>query len=171
MSQQRTIIVEDYNPEWVLWFTQISDHIQAEITPLAVRIEHVGSTSVPGLAAKPIIDVDIVLPSINLLPQLIGQLATLGYTHEGDLGINGREAFRQPSNGLPPHHLYACVFGTGALADHMDLRDYLRSHPEAATEYGNLKKQLSVQYPHDIDLYIAGKTPFITRCLRLARKQ
>ncbi len=114
---------------------------------------------------------DIVLPSIELLPEVITRLSALGYSHEGDLGITGREAFRQPLNGLPAHHLYACVAGAGALADHIDLRDYLRSHREAVIEYGELKKQLAALYPHDIDLYIAGKTPFITRCLRLARRQ
>lgn len=170
MSGIRTIIVEDYHPRWVEWFKLIKEHIQAGIEPLAVLIEHVGSTSVPGLAAKPIIDLDIVLPSIDLLPELIGKLAVLGYTHEGDLGITGREAFRQPPNDLPPHHLYACAQDAAALADHIDLRNYLRSHPDSAIEYGELKKKLAAQYPHDIEEYIAAKSPLITRCLYLARR-
>lgn len=170
MSGIRTIIVEDYHPEWAEWFRLIKEHVQAGIEPLAVLIEHVGSTSVPGLAAKPIIDLDIVLPSIDLLPELIGKLAVLGYTHEGDLGITGREAFRQPPNDLPPHHLYACAQDAAALADHIDLRNYLRSHPDAAIEYGELKKKLVTQYPININDYLDGKAPLIEQYLAKARK-
>ncbi len=170
MNKQRTIIVEDYNPAWADWFLQIKEYIQAILEPLAVPIEHVGSTSVPELAAKPIIDIDIVLPEASMLAEIIHKLDALGYTYEGDLGISGREAFRQPSNGLPPHHLYACMHDADALADHLDLRNYLRSHPEAAIEYGELKKQLAAQYPHDINAYLDGKAPFIKQHLAKARK-
>lgn len=170
MSDQRLIVVDDYNPEWVSWFERIRNRLQSAMELIPLRIEHVGSTSVPGLAAKPIIDVDIVMPSIDLLPEIIDQLAALGYTHQGDLGIVGREAFRQPLDGLPPHHLYACAHDSSALADHIDLRNYLRSHPDAVIEYGELKKKLAVQYPHDINAYLDEKAPFIEQHLSKARK-
>src|SRR5262245_51865013 len=101
---------------------------------VAVTIEHVGSTAVPGLAAKPIIDMDVVIRSRSDLPAVITRLATLGYQHQGDLGIPDREAFRPPP-GLPPHHLYVCLAGCAALRNHITLRDHLRSHPADAATY------------------------------------
>ena len=131
----------------------------------AVAVEHVGSTSVPGLAAKPIIDLEIVVASASLVPMAIEGLAKLGYAHRGDLGIEGREAFDSPS-GLPAHHLYVCVLDNTALKNHLTIRDYLRRHSAAAEKYGNLKKKLARQFPTDIDRYSAAKTDFLLEVLR-----
>jgi GrpB-like predicted nucleotidyltransferase (UPF0157 family) len=127
-------------------------------------MEHVGSTSVPGLSAKPVIDIDIVVPAEADVPPAIERLTTLGYVHRGDLGVEGREAFTPPAPS-PGHHLYLCPSNNLALANHLAVRDYLREHPEDAHEYGALKKQLASRFPHDIDAYIAGKTDAILRIL------
>lgn len=102
--------------------------LQPQVADLAAAIEHFGSTAVPGLAAKPVIDLDIVVHEQRIIPHLINRMETLGYRHEGDLGVRGREAFRAP-DGEPMHHVYAVVQNSKPHRDHVLLRDYLRRHP------------------------------------------
>jgi GrpB-like predicted nucleotidyltransferase (UPF0157 family) len=148
-------------------FESLRRPVWAAVRDVAVSVEHVGSTAVPGLAAKPIIDMDVVARSSANLSEAIKRLATLGYVHRGNLGIEDREAFESP-HGLPAHHLYVCLEGSAALANHLTLRDFLRRDAVAATEYGRIKKQLAARFPGDIDSYIAGKTDFILTALRNA---
>jgi GrpB-like predicted nucleotidyltransferase (UPF0157 family) len=133
---------------------------------VAVSVEHVGSTLVRGLAAKPIINMTVVVPEAHAMATVIGRLATVGYRHQGDLGMPGREAFERPP-GTPDHHLDACVAGNDALRNHLAVRDHLRSNPLAAQAYGNLKKQLAARLA-DIDGYVDGKTEFILEILSRA---
>ena len=135
------------------------------VDDFALAIEHIGSTSVPGLSAKPIIDMSVVVQSPEHVPLVIKRLATLGYVHRGNLGIEGREAFRSPQK-LPAHHLYLCPEGSLGLINPLALRDYLRVHPDLAHAYGNLKKTLALEFPDDIDSYIDGKTDLILGILR-----
>jgi GrpB-like predicted nucleotidyltransferase (UPF0157 family) len=161
----RKILVLDYDPAWAQRFEALKAPIWQAVRGVAISVEHVGSTSVPGLAAKPIIDIDVIVASRADLASVIGRLATLGYVHCGDLGVQDREAFENPPR-LPPHHLYVCVQGSSALANHLTLRDHLRGDPAAADAYGQLKKRLAGQFPSDIDEYIRGKTPFIMEILK-----
>jgi GrpB-like predicted nucleotidyltransferase (UPF0157 family) len=161
----RTIVVEDYDPRWAVTFDALRERVWPAVRDFALSIEHIGSTSVPGLAAKPVIDMTVVVPSAEWVSQRIERLAKLGYVHRGDLGIDGREAFHSPAQ-LPEHHLYMCPAGTLGLLNPLALRDYLRAHPDAARAYGVLKKALAVKFPHDIDRYVGGKTEFIIGILR-----
>lgn len=161
----RAIEVVDYDPAWPDVFEQLRRRLWAVVGGSAVAIHHVGSTSVPGLAAKPIIDMSVVVKSGDDVPRAIARLATLGYVHRGDLGIVGREAFEAPAD-LPAHHLYVCPAGSLALRNHMALRDYLRAHPDVARRYGDSKKRLAVEFHDDIDGYVAGKTTFILSILK-----
>jgi GrpB-like predicted nucleotidyltransferase (UPF0157 family) len=163
----RTIVVVDYDPGWPGVFEGLRSEIWPVVEDIALATEHVGSTSVPGLAAKPIIDISVVVPTDADIPAAIERLATLGYVHRGNLGIERREAFDSPER-LPRHHLYACPRDSVALANHLAVRDHLRTHPETAHEYGELKKRLAREFPHDIDKYIAGKTDLILKILRAA---
>ena len=124
------------------------------------QVDDVGSTAVPGLRAKPVIDACIVVASPRDIPYVVKALARIGYEHRGDLGVPGRDAFRHPPS-MPKHHLYASPRGSLSLKNHLGLRDYLRAHPTAAKEYGDLKAALAAQFPDDIDAYVAGKTEFI----------
>ena len=160
----RILQVVDYNPEWPDRFRHLHDIIWPCICDVAVVIEHVGSTAVPGLSAKPIVDLDVVSPSRNDLPVIVARLAKLGYEHRGNLGIEDREAFRAPPN-LPAHHLYVCPRDSMSLRNHLALRDHLRRHPSDAAAYSALKKQLAERYPRDLDAYVAGKTDFILSIL------
>jgi GrpB-like predicted nucleotidyltransferase (UPF0157 family) len=161
----RKIEVVDYDLEWPKIFESLRSRIWGSLRDVALSIEHVGSTSVPGLAAKPIIDISVVVPKRSDVQTGILRLATLGYVHRGDLGIEGREAFTNPE-GLPKHNLYLCARHSVALANHLAIRDYLRAHPEAAREYGELKKRLAERFPNDIEGYIDGKTTMLLTILR-----
>jgi GrpB-like predicted nucleotidyltransferase (UPF0157 family) len=158
------ILIAAYDPRWPARFAHLRDHLAAALGPLALRIEHVGSTAVPGLAAKPIIDLDIVVATPGDLPAVIERLHPLGYTHEGDLGVPGRDAFAAPP-GSPPHHLYACPLGSPALARHLALRDRLRTDPEAAAAYADLKRALAARFHDDRTAYTEAKTAFIDSLL------
>jgi GrpB-like predicted nucleotidyltransferase (UPF0157 family) len=156
-------------------FQKLSGVYVAHLGDLVTAIHHVGSTSVPGLAAKPIIDIDLVIKNSNLLPAVIEKLAVLGYEHVGNLGISDREAFRgqtecAPVDGTgkvwPKHNLYVCPEDSISLKNHLTLRDFLRANPDAAKDYGDLKKRLAAENPNDIDLYIERKTPFIVGVLQ-----
>jgi GrpB-like predicted nucleotidyltransferase (UPF0157 family) len=161
----RTITVVDYDPSWPFTFEILKSRVLQAIGRLAVSVEHVGSTSVPGLAAKPVIDMDVVVAAVADVSMAIERLSTLGYVHRGNLGIEGREAFYNPP-GSPPHHLYVCVQGATALANHLTIRDYLRSNSAAARTYSTLKKQLAEMFPTDMDRYVQGKTDFLVAILR-----
>lgn len=156
------VVVEDYNEAWKDDFIAIKNELQEALEGLVVSIEHVGSTSVPGLAAKPVIDIDVVIPDRSCLPDVVAALAKIGYSHEGDKGIPGREAFHYVGKEhLRTHHLYVCAADADELKRHIAFRDYLRSHPEAVAEYAKIKKEGAALYPWDIDSYIEYKGPFI----------
>lgn len=166
----RKIEVVEYSPSWAQAFSELSHIISNCLGNLILKIEHIGSTSVPGLAAKPIIDLDVVVPSRRCLLDVVSRLATLGYEHEGDLGIFGREAFRRAENDVPyhetgrtwiSHHLYVCDAHSRELARHIAFRDFLRANPDQALAYGKLKQRLAAQFPHDIDSYIQGKQELV----------
>jgi len=157
--------VDAYDPEWPRTFERIHAHVWPVVQRAAMSLEHVGSTSVPGLRAKPVIDACIVVASRRDIPHVVKALATIGYVHRGDLGVPDREAFRQPAE-LPRHHLYASHRGSISLKNHLGLRDHLRAHPDVAREYGDLKETLAKRFPDDIDSYIAGKSEFILGILR-----
>jgi len=152
--------VVEYDPAWRETFQRLRDQIASALGDLAVRIEHVGSTAVPGLAAKPIVDMDVVVASRAEVPAAIERLAPLGYLHQGDMGIPGREAFLAPWD-APRHHLYLCASDNLQLQLHLRLRDYLRTHPEAAHEYAALKQTLAERYEHDREAYTEAKTEMV----------
>ena len=156
------VVVEPYNEAWQQDFAAIRAELEPALGSLALRIEHVGSTSVPGLSAKPIIDIDVVMEDYSKLDAVVAALAAIGYTHEGDQGIPGREAFRYDGKEhLRNHHLYVCPENSAELHRHLTFRNYLRQHPEAVREYSRVKEEGAALYPYDIDRYIEHKSPFI----------
>lgn len=161
------VIIEDYDPRWPQRFETLRARVSAVLGTLAAAIEHVGSTAVPGLASKPIIDIDVLLQSQTDLQSAIERLAAMGYAYEGDLGIAGREAFRAPASEFR-HHLYVCQPNSPAYQQHLAFRDYLRTHPEDACAYESLKRSLAERFGSDRDAYTQGKTEFIEAILRRA---
>ena len=126
--------ITSYNPEWPGRFRRIASRLM-QFLPDTCRLHHVGSTSVPGMPAKDVIDIDIECP-LGSMPRIIASLNEVGYSHEGDKGIPGREAFcpmtDSESATLPPHHLYACESGAHELKKHLAYRDYLIANQERA---------------------------------------
>ncbi|MHC4955879.1 MAG: GrpB family protein [Planctomycetota bacterium] len=155
------VIVVDYDPEWPNVFESLRARIWPAVREFATTIEHVGSTSVPGLAAKPNIDMSIIVTDMQ---QVIARLETIGYRHNGDQGVPGREAFKRPPDTYR-HNLYACAPGALHLRNHLAVRDTLRADPARARAYGDLKRRLAARFPDDIDAYIEGKSEFVLRIL------
>lgn len=151
-------------PKWPGQFKHLKDRIWPAVKDIAKSIEHVGSTSVEGLSAKPIIDLDIVVENEINLKKVISALEDLGYVHRGDLGIKGREAFKSVDSSIP-HHLYACIEGNTALQNHLILREHLRTNEKDRKLYSELKMKLAQSHSEDINAYIEGKTDFILAIL------
>ena len=155
------VVVLSYDEKWKQDYIDIKTELSQALGELAISIEHVGSTSVKGLAAKPIIDIDVVVKK-EKINDAISALKNIGYIHEGNLGISGREAFAyEGKEHLQQHHLYVCPEDSLELKRHLAFRDYLRTHPEAVTEYGKIKMDAARLYPEDIDKYIEYKPPVI----------
>lgn len=158
----KKVIVVPYDPAWKTAFEEIKGEIEHAIGDLILGVEHVGSTSVEGLSAKPCIDIDVVIRDDSVLEAVIRGLKTIGYTHEGDLGIQGREAFRYTDKPhLMKHHLYVCPRDSEELRRHITFRDYLRRNPEAAEKYGGVKETAARLFPEDIGKYMEYKAPCI----------
>ena len=160
------IVVVDYDSTWPELFETLRTPIWDAVADIALSVEHVGSTSVPGLAAKPVIDMDVIVPEAQVATGIV-RLTDLGYEHRGDLGIPGREAFQRPT-GAPVHNLYLCPSNSRALANHLAVRDYLRANADAARAYAELKRRLAPECAGDIDAYVRGKTNFLLSVLRAA---
>ena len=167
------IRIEDYNPDWAIIFRDLKVVLEAELEDLLLTIERVGSTSVSNLSAKPIIDVDLVMDNHNVLPRVTQKLEKLGYYHEGNIGVEGREAFGRKDQLTPwhgekriwmEHHLYVCCKDNKELARHLAFRNHLHNHPKVAKEYGRLKKELA-NTTNDRVSYAEGKSEFINKIL------
>ena len=156
------VVVMPYDEQWKLDFLQIKAELSDALGQLAIGIEHVGSTSVQGLSAKPIIDIDVIIKDNTALENVVSALGEIGYRHEGNLGIVGREAFKYDGKEhLRKHHLYVCPEDSPELKRHIAFRDYLRTRPEAVREYSRIKEEGAKKYPDDIEKYIEYKAPFI----------
>ncbi|HEY6337973.1 MAG TPA: GrpB family protein [Candidatus Sulfotelmatobacter sp.] len=161
------IIIQDYDSLWPERFEILRSRISAGLDGLATAIEHIGSTAVPGLAGKPVIDIDVLLKSDANLSLAISRLSDLGYEHRGNLGIAGREAFQAPLDDFP-HHLYVCSPGSQTYERHIAFRDHLRTHPSDADAYARLKRKLATKFDADREAFTQGKSEFVEEILRRA---
>jgi GrpB-like predicted nucleotidyltransferase (UPF0157 family) len=143
-------IVVEYDPAWPEAFDALAAVLAPVLGPLAKAIHHVGSTAIPGMAAKPVLDIDIELAPGATVAAASEALARLGYEYQGDKGIKDRYAYRQTSASVPfaegcqawpSHHLYVCPHGSAELARHLLFRDRLRADPALLREYLELKHE------------------------------
>ena len=161
------VTVVPYDEAWTSAFDDIRCELERGLGALALSIEHVGSTSIEGLSAKPCIDIDVVIEDYGVFSEAIAALEGIGYIHEGNLGIKDREAFKYSDKPhLMKHHLYVCPKESLELKRHLTFRDYLRTHPEAARKYGEVKTEAAQLYPDDIDKYIEHKSHCIAEIYR-----
>lgn len=159
------IVIVEYDPAWPQEFVRLRDRAQDALGDLALSIEHVGSTAVPGLAAKPVIDMVVVIASDDDLEEAIRRLEAMGYQARGELGVPGREAFTWPE-GERRHHLYVSPSTSDELRAQVRFRDMLLADPELARRYEILKRDLAERYRDDRPAYTDAKTEFIESALR-----
>ena len=158
------LVVVPYDPQWPHRFEEIAASLRDALGALpVVAIEHVGSTSVPDLAAKPVIDVDVVVTR-DIVRAAVAAIASAGYEPLGEMGVPDRFAFRSPV-GAPRQNIYVTVVGSLALRNHLGLRDTLRACPDLRDEYGAVKLALAAR-TDDIDVYVDGKTDIVLRILQ-----
>ena len=163
------LVLSPYDPTWPLEFAAEAERIERACQGLALRLEHIGSTAVPGLSAKPVIDILAGRPSSVSGDTYVAAFRQLGYEHKGAYGVPGRNYFRR---GTPrTHHVHLVSWTSSVWEDHLLFRDYLRDHPETAREYDALKRELGVLYIRDKERYTDAKGPFIRSIVRRAREQ
>ena len=163
--------VVDYDPRWPLAFAEERDRIAAAIGESTLAIEHVGGTAVPGLPAKPVIDLMVGVEDIERAGPAVAGLINLGYEYVPELEsqLPDRRYFRRGSP--ESHHVHMVAVASDYWKEHLLFRDYLRSHPQAAEEYGKLKRGLANRFRFDREAYHAGKVPFIDTVVAAARRE
>ena len=158
--------VVPYNAKWPELFRIEAERLSSTLAPLGVTLEHTGSTSVPGLAAKPILDILAGYDDRSLLPKIIAALVDAGYIHRGEQGIAGREFFRR---GDPrSHHIHLAQRNGTFWNDHLKFRDALRADDKLRDEYAALKTQLAQRFPRNREAYIEAKTEFVCEVISRA---
>ena len=173
------MLIENYNPEWVNQFEKIKEKLLIGLVGIDINIEHVGSTSVPNLAAKPIIDIDIVYYESTDFETIKKNLEGLEYFHNGNQDVEGREVFKRTGKNESevldkiPHHLYVCRYDCEELQRHLLFRDYLRKFEVARNFYQNLKYKIAEETHNDRKQYAKIKelkaNSFINYIVELAK--
>jgi GrpB-like predicted nucleotidyltransferase (UPF0157 family) len=169
LVEWRTSLAE-HDPLWANRFEELAAPLRACLIGLPVTVDHVGSTSVSGLAAKPIIDIDVVVESAAIVPSAVLRLEAIGYRREGTLGIPGREAFQSPPS-TSAHHLYVVVRGSRPHLDHVLFRDLLRRRRDLADRYEAVKRANAHRLPGDRAGYTDAKLEVVAELLAIARRE
>ncbi len=156
------VVVLPYNVQWKDDFEKIKSEIINAIGDLIIDVEHVGSTSVEGMSAKPCIDIDVIIKDYSAFDIIVSRLEMIGYIYEGNLGIKDREAFKYFNKPhFRTHHLYVCPQKSEELYRHITFRDFLRSNVDAVKKYSYVKETAARLFPHDIEKYMEYKSPCI----------
>lgn len=163
------VALRPYEPAWARAFEREAERLRRALREDAVAVEHIGSTAVPGLDAKPIVDIQLGVRSLAAIEARVDDLAALGYEYVPayDAALPERRFFRRadPATGERTHHVHACVPGTPFWQRHVRFRDALRAEPDLARAYAVLKRDLAQRFPDDPDAYTRGKTDFIVGVL------
>lgn len=161
------VICVDYDSNWPIEFEKIKHFLMGLLKNHVIAIEHVGSTSILGCSAKPILDIDLVIERKEEFNSVRTILESVGYAHRGNQGIEGREVFKRLfEDEFMAYHLYCCQKDSEELLRHLTLRAYLSDHPKIRDEYSELKKSLARQFPESILDYMEGKDDFIKHMLK-----
>jgi GrpB-like predicted nucleotidyltransferase (UPF0157 family) len=166
MQRSRTpharIAVVPYDPRWPQEFERAAGEVIPALGPGLLAVHHIGSTSIPGMYAKPVIDILVIVEDLHAVDGRTAEMQTLGYQVLGEFGMEGRRYFRRDdSTGKRTHQIHAFAQGSPHVARHLAFRDFMRAHPDVAREYGDLKRRLAEAHPHDIEAYMDGKDGFI----------
>ncbi len=168
-SGHEPVEIVDYDPAWPDMFERESARIAVALGDALLGIEHVGSTAVPGLGAKPIIDIMAGIRRFADGERCVGPLERLGYVYKGELDIPGRHYFSKPRTGKRTHQIHMVELGGDFWRRHILFRDYLREDPRAAKAYHELKLRLAERHRNDRYAYTEAKSEFIEAALTKAR--
>ena len=157
----RQVEVVPHDPAWKERFESEAAALRSVLGEEAIAIHHVGSTSVPGLRAKPTVDVLVEARETGRLDDLEGPMAENGYEARGEYGIPGRRFFTKDRGPERLCHVHVFETGTTEVERHLAFRDYLTNHPDVARAYGDLKAALAEEFPTDIEAYMDGKDAFV----------
>jgi len=161
-GNSRRVVVVEHDPAWAGAYEAEAERIAGALGDVLRGLHHIGSTSVPGLCAKPIIDILIEADAVEQIDLATPALERLSYEAKGEYGIPGRRYFRKDDDaGVRTHHIHAFAADSSEARRHLAFRDYLIAHPEEARRYGELKQRLAREHPNDIDAYMDGKAPLI----------
>ena len=154
--------VVPHDPDWHCHFALERDRIKLALGDVVVALHHIGSTAVPRVPAKPIIDILLEVSDLAELDRRSSHMGTLGYEAKGEFGIPGRRYFRcDNEQGCRTHQVHAFRFGTEDVVRHLAFRDYLIAHPRISRAYGELKQRLAARFPNDTGAYSGGKDDFV----------
>jgi len=160
-GKSRSYWIAPYDPRWPSTFEAEASRIRAALGDQLVRIDHVGSTSVPGLAAKPVVDIQASVRSMMPRAAYVEPLRALGYRWVVDPWTDEHEYFSRDEDGDRSFHVHVCLTGSDWERRHLAFRDWLREHPDDAAAYERIKRDLAERHPQDIFTYVDAKTPFI----------
>jgi len=163
------IVLVPYDPDWPAQFAAARDQILSACNGLVIEVHHVGSTAIPSIAAKPVIDLLPVVRRIEDGDVSVAPLQALGYVHRGENGIAGRHYFVRGTPRSHQAHLFPADHPE--VERHLLFRDYLRAHADECVAYERLKRDLAAKFSDDRQAYAEGKTPFCDRIDRLARTE
>lgn len=165
-SMDEAVVLQEYDPLWPKLFCQEEEAIQSALGSEVLSVHHVGSTAVPGMAAKPIIDIAVEIEHYPPTASVIEGLESIGYEHMGESGIEGRHWFRK---GTPrSHHVHAVPRNGRVARAQVALRDFLRGNPAEAKEYESIKRRNASGNTIDSAEYASAKSPFIDRILSMS---
>ena len=163
------IYMVPHDPNWRQEFAQAAAQITGALGANALAVHHIGSTAIPGIFAKPVIDMLLVVHSHADLDAKQAAMEAMGYAARGEGGIPGRRFFRRDNAlGDRTHQIHAFEAGSPQIVRHLAFRDYMIAHPDKAREYSDLKRKLAAQHPNDMEAYMDGKDDFIQEIDRQA---
>ena len=158
----KRVVVVPYDPRWVDAFALASAQVVKQLGENLLAIHHIGSTAIPNIHAKPVIDMLAVVRDITRVDACNPKVEALGYQAMGEFGIEGRRYFRRDdASGIRTHQIHTFEQGSPHIDRHLAFRDFLRAHPMLANHYSDLKRSLAQANPNDIEAYMDGKDGFI----------
>jgi GrpB-like predicted nucleotidyltransferase (UPF0157 family) len=165
---KRRVEVVSYNPNWKKMYKEESEKIKNILNDIIIDIHHIGSTAIPGIKAKPVIDILVEVKDIEGVDQYNYKMKELGYEAMGEYGIPKRRFFRKGAN-KRTHHIHIFQSGNEEIERHINFKEYLIAHPDKAREYSKLKEELANKYTYDVENYTNHKSDFIKEIDRKAK--
>jgi len=165
------VVLRTHNPQWEELFKQEKELISSAIADFLIDIQHIGSTAIPNIVAKPIIDIAVAIDSLDNIEKIIPSLENISFIYRGEQGIPDRHLFVKGGENVRTHHLHVMQKGHYEWDKHILFRDYLKKHPNDAKQYSELKQKLFLKYGNDREKYTEGKSEVIQNIIEKAKKK